>query len=188
MLRQTELSVYCHPKTSVSHLHVDTQVWELIYFLPTKDVKSGVQKIEGPLWKVPRCRSVFISTLNVSGSVFIILLHMWRYWQFVPLLSTPHHYYLPHFTYFISYFSLFCINLSEALPVIYDTVFCSFHKHVTFSCVHTLCWFTSQSSRFLGWRSHWVVLEDGTLSWYQRQWDTFHMYAFLCMYAHKLNV
>uniref|UniRef100_A0A7N6AFY1 Oxysterol-binding protein n=1 Tax=Anabas testudineus TaxID=64144 RepID=A0A7N6AFY1_ANATE len=24
------------------------------------------------------------------------------------------------------------------------------------------------SSRFLGWRSHWVVLEDGTLSWYPR--------------------
>lgn len=26
-----------------------------------------------------------------------------------------------------------------------------------------------QSSRFLGWRSHWVVIEDGTLSWYHRQ-------------------
>uniref|UniRef100_A0A7N6FF09 Oxysterol-binding protein n=1 Tax=Anabas testudineus TaxID=64144 RepID=A0A7N6FF09_ANATE len=26
-----------------------------------------------------------------------------------------------------------------------------------------------KSSRFLGWRSHWVVLEDGTLSWYPRQ-------------------
>uniref|UniRef100_A0A8C4H1K9 Oxysterol-binding protein n=1 Tax=Dicentrarchus labrax TaxID=13489 RepID=A0A8C4H1K9_DICLA len=24
-------------------------------------------------------------------------------------------------------------------------------------------------SRFLGWRSHWVVIEDGTLSWYHRQ-------------------
>ncbi|XP_070830386.1 oxysterol-binding protein-related protein 1-like isoform X1 [Chaetodon trifascialis] len=28
-----------------------------------------------------------------------------------------------------------------------------------------------KSSRFLGWRSHWVVLEDGTLSWYHRQAD-----------------
>ncbi|XP_042284804.1 oxysterol-binding protein-related protein 1-like isoform X3 [Thunnus maccoyii] len=28
-----------------------------------------------------------------------------------------------------------------------------------------------KSSRFLGWRSHWVVLEDGTLSWYPRQAD-----------------
>uniref|UniRef100_A0A8C4NM04 Oxysterol-binding protein n=1 Tax=Dicentrarchus labrax TaxID=13489 RepID=A0A8C4NM04_DICLA len=26
-----------------------------------------------------------------------------------------------------------------------------------------------KSSRFLGWRSHWVVIEDGTLSWYHRQ-------------------
>lgn len=64
------LSVYRHPKTSASHVHVDTQVWELIYFLPTKDVKSGVQKIEGPLWKVPRCWSGFISTLDVSGGLF----------------------------------------------------------------------------------------------------------------------
>nr|XP_046265225.1 oxysterol-binding protein-related protein 1-like isoform X2 [Scatophagus argus] len=28
-----------------------------------------------------------------------------------------------------------------------------------------------KSSRFLGWRSHWVVIEDGTLSWYPRQAD-----------------
>nr|XP_033491999.1 oxysterol-binding protein-related protein 1-like isoform X1 [Epinephelus lanceolatus]XP_033492000.1 oxysterol-binding protein-related protein 1-like isoform X1 [Epinephelus lanceolatus] len=28
-----------------------------------------------------------------------------------------------------------------------------------------------KSSRFLGWRSHWVVIEDGTLSWYPRQSD-----------------
>ncbi|XP_016898081.1 oxysterol-binding protein-related protein 1-like isoform X2 [Cynoglossus semilaevis] len=28
-----------------------------------------------------------------------------------------------------------------------------------------------KSSRFLGWRSIWVVLEDGTLSWYTRQAD-----------------
>ncbi|XP_041804957.1 oxysterol-binding protein-related protein 1-like isoform X2 [Chelmon rostratus] len=28
-----------------------------------------------------------------------------------------------------------------------------------------------KSSRFLGWRSHWVVLQDGTLSWYHRQAD-----------------
>lgn len=67
---KTELCVYCQPKTSVSHVHVDTQAWDWIYFLPTKDVKSGVQKIEGPLWKVPRCWSAFISTLDASGSVF----------------------------------------------------------------------------------------------------------------------
>ncbi|XP_031150050.1 oxysterol-binding protein-related protein 1 isoform X1 [Sander lucioperca] len=28
-----------------------------------------------------------------------------------------------------------------------------------------------KSSRFLGWRSHWVIVEDGTLSWYPRQAD-----------------
>ncbi|KAL0966156.1 hypothetical protein UPYG_G00291610 [Umbra pygmaea] len=28
-----------------------------------------------------------------------------------------------------------------------------------------------KSSRFLGWRSHWVVLQDGTLSWYSTQAD-----------------
>nr|XP_043896034.1 oxysterol-binding protein-related protein 1-like isoform X2 [Solea senegalensis] len=28
-----------------------------------------------------------------------------------------------------------------------------------------------KSSRFLGWRSHWVVIEDGMLSWYHRQAD-----------------
>uniref|UniRef100_H3DCN8 Oxysterol-binding protein n=1 Tax=Tetraodon nigroviridis TaxID=99883 RepID=H3DCN8_TETNG len=28
-----------------------------------------------------------------------------------------------------------------------------------------------KSSRFLGWRSHWVVIEDGTVSWYHRQAD-----------------
>ncbi|XP_041660255.1 oxysterol-binding protein-related protein 1-like isoform X2 [Cheilinus undulatus] len=28
-----------------------------------------------------------------------------------------------------------------------------------------------KSSRFLGWRSHWVVIEEGTLSWYHRQAD-----------------
>ncbi|XP_027146083.1 oxysterol-binding protein-related protein 1 isoform X1 [Larimichthys crocea] len=28
-----------------------------------------------------------------------------------------------------------------------------------------------KSSRFLGWRSHWVVIEDGALSWYHRQAD-----------------
>uniref|UniRef100_A0A7N5ZTZ0 Oxysterol-binding protein n=1 Tax=Anabas testudineus TaxID=64144 RepID=A0A7N5ZTZ0_ANATE len=28
--------------------------------------------------------------------------------------------------------------------------------------------YRDKSSRFLGWRSHWVVLEDGTLSWYPR--------------------
>uniref|UniRef100_A0A8C2YYA2 Oxysterol-binding protein n=1 Tax=Cyclopterus lumpus TaxID=8103 RepID=A0A8C2YYA2_CYCLU len=28
-----------------------------------------------------------------------------------------------------------------------------------------------KSSRFLGWRSHWVIIEDGTLSWYPRQAD-----------------
>jgi hypothetical protein len=26
--------------------------------------------------------------------------------------------------------------------------------------------FVPQSSRFLGWRYHWVVLENGNLSWY----------------------
>lgn len=26
-----------------------------IIIFPTKDASSGVQKIEGPLWKVPRC-------------------------------------------------------------------------------------------------------------------------------------
>uniref|UniRef100_A0A3Q2EJJ1 Oxysterol-binding protein n=1 Tax=Cyprinodon variegatus TaxID=28743 RepID=A0A3Q2EJJ1_CYPVA len=33
-----------------------------------------------------------------------------------------------------------------------------------------------QSSRFLGWRSHWVVIENGTISWYPRQCfdDTVH--------------
>eukprot|EP00064_Thunnus_orientalis_P004059 superscaffoldBa00000358_g4070 len=31
--------------------------------------------------------------------------------------------------------------------------------------------YQNKSSRFLGWRSHWVVLEDGTLSWYPRQAD-----------------
>ncbi|CAB1317431.1 unnamed protein product [Coregonus sp. 'balchen'] len=28
-----------------------------------------------------------------------------------------------------------------------------------------------KSSRFLGWRSHWVVIQDGVLSWYPRQAD-----------------
>ncbi|XP_068557705.1 oxysterol-binding protein-related protein 2-like [Cebidichthys violaceus] len=28
-----------------------------------------------------------------------------------------------------------------------------------------------KSSRFLGWRSHWVTIENGTLSWYPRQAD-----------------
>uniref|UniRef100_A0A3Q4HD84 Oxysterol-binding protein n=1 Tax=Neolamprologus brichardi TaxID=32507 RepID=A0A3Q4HD84_NEOBR len=28
-----------------------------------------------------------------------------------------------------------------------------------------------KSSRFLGWRSHWVVVENGTVSWYPRQAD-----------------
>ncbi|KAM3605070.1 uncharacterized protein V6R79_020099 [Siganus canaliculatus] len=28
-----------------------------------------------------------------------------------------------------------------------------------------------KSSRFLGWRSHWVVIENGTLCWYPRQAD-----------------
>ncbi|KAM9350210.1 oxysterol-binding protein-related protein 1-like isoform 2-T2 [Symphorus nematophorus] len=28
-----------------------------------------------------------------------------------------------------------------------------------------------KSSRFLGWRSHWVVIENGTFSWYHRQAD-----------------
>ncbi|KAM3866221.1 oxysterol-binding protein-related protein 1-like [Diretmus argenteus] len=28
-----------------------------------------------------------------------------------------------------------------------------------------------KNSRFLGWRSHWVVIEDGTLCWYPRQAD-----------------
>ncbi|XP_068427098.1 oxysterol-binding protein-related protein 1-like [Clinocottus analis] len=28
-----------------------------------------------------------------------------------------------------------------------------------------------KSSRFLGWRSHWVIIEDGTVSWYPRQAD-----------------
>uniref|UniRef100_A0A668ACQ9 Oxysterol-binding protein n=1 Tax=Myripristis murdjan TaxID=586833 RepID=A0A668ACQ9_9TELE len=26
-----------------------------------------------------------------------------------------------------------------------------------------------KSSRFLGWRSHWIVIEDGTISWYPRR-------------------
>uniref|UniRef100_A0A6Q2YMJ1 Oxysterol-binding protein n=1 Tax=Esox lucius TaxID=8010 RepID=A0A6Q2YMJ1_ESOLU len=29
----------------------------------------------------------------------------------------------------------------------------------------------TQSSSFLGWRSHWVVIQDGTLSWYPTQAD-----------------
>uniref|UniRef100_A0A668ALM4 Oxysterol-binding protein n=1 Tax=Myripristis murdjan TaxID=586833 RepID=A0A668ALM4_9TELE len=28
-----------------------------------------------------------------------------------------------------------------------------------------------KSSRFLGWRSHWIVIEDGTISWYPRRAD-----------------
>ncbi|CAB1331368.1 unnamed protein product [Coregonus sp. 'balchen'] len=27
-----------------------------------------------------------------------------------------------------------------------------------------------QSSRFLGWHSYWVILQDGVLSWYSKQW------------------
>uniref|UniRef100_A0A671YRI7 Oxysterol-binding protein n=1 Tax=Sparus aurata TaxID=8175 RepID=A0A671YRI7_SPAAU len=37
-----------------------------------------------------------------------------------------------------------------------------------FICDFMFFW---QSSRFLGWRSHWVVIEDGTLSWYHKQAD-----------------
>uniref|UniRef100_A0A3P8S6C0 Oxysterol-binding protein n=1 Tax=Amphiprion percula TaxID=161767 RepID=A0A3P8S6C0_AMPPE len=35
-----------------------------------------------------------------------------------------------------------------------------------------------KSSRFLGWRSHWVVIENGTMSWYPRQCfdDTVHYF------------
>ncbi|XP_069548131.1 oxysterol-binding protein-related protein 2-like isoform X1 [Brachyistius frenatus] len=29
-----------------------------------------------------------------------------------------------------------------------------------------------KSSRFLGWRNHWVVIENGMISWYHRQTDT----------------
>lgn len=40
-----------------------------------------------------------------------------------------------------------------------------------------LCLFLRQSSRFLGWRRHWVVIEDGRVSWYHRQWANLHMLA-----------
>uniref|UniRef100_A0A4W6DBY4 Oxysterol-binding protein n=1 Tax=Lates calcarifer TaxID=8187 RepID=A0A4W6DBY4_LATCA len=36
---------------------------------------------------------------------------------------------------------------------------------------HIVAAYQDKSSRFLGWRSHWVVIEDGTLSWYPRQAD-----------------
>uniref|UniRef100_A0A8C9ZKS1 Oxysterol-binding protein n=1 Tax=Sander lucioperca TaxID=283035 RepID=A0A8C9ZKS1_SANLU len=44
------------------------------------------------------------------------------------------------------------------------------------SVVDFMC--LQQSSRFLGWRSHWVIVEDGTLSWYPRQCfdDTLHYF------------
>uniref|UniRef100_A0A8D3DB01 Oxysterol-binding protein n=1 Tax=Scophthalmus maximus TaxID=52904 RepID=A0A8D3DB01_SCOMX len=35
----------------------------------------------------------------------------------------------------------------------------------------TIAAYQDKSSRFLGWRSHWVMIEDGTLSWYPRQSD-----------------
>ncbi|XP_053186704.1 oxysterol-binding protein-related protein 1-like [Scomber japonicus] len=39
------------------------------------------------------------------------------------------------------------------------------------SGVHKMEGLLWKSSRFLGWRSHWVVIEDGTLSWYPRKAD-----------------
>ncbi|XP_077413203.1 oxysterol-binding protein-related protein 1-like isoform X2 [Vanacampus margaritifer] len=66
-----------------------------------KEASSRVQKIEGPLWKVPRCQSVCLSLDRTSN---------------VPGQTSPH-----------------------------------------------------LSSRFIGWRLHWVVIEDGTVSWYSRQ-------------------
>lgn len=61
-------------------------------------------------------------------------------------------------------------------------------SHLHFSCVPLfagypllffwhLCLFLRQSSRFLGWRRHWVVIEDGRVSWYHRQWANLHMLA-----------
>lgn len=59
-------------------------------------------------------------------------------------------------------------------------------KHFKTLCVCVL-FYGPQSSRFLGWRYHWVVLEDGNLSWYHRQWvspvlPTNHCYFLLTFF------
>lgn len=38
-----------------------------------------------------------------------------------------------------------------------------------------------QSTRFFGWRSCWVVLQDGVLSWYSKQW----VFLSLSLHIHK---
>uniref|UniRef100_A0A671YTQ6 Oxysterol-binding protein n=1 Tax=Sparus aurata TaxID=8175 RepID=A0A671YTQ6_SPAAU len=47
-------------------------------------------------------------------------------------------------------------------------ILAAYQVKVRFICDFMFFW---QSSRFLGWRSHWVVIEDGTLSWYHKQAD-----------------
>uniref|UniRef100_A0A671YTK8 Oxysterol-binding protein n=1 Tax=Sparus aurata TaxID=8175 RepID=A0A671YTK8_SPAAU len=54
-------------------------------------------------------------------------------------------------------------------------ILAAYQVKVRFICDFMFFW---QSSRFLGWRSHWVVIEDGTLSWYHKQCfdDTVHYF------------
>ncbi|KAJ8012109.1 hypothetical protein DPEC_G00065260 [Dallia pectoralis] len=46
-----------------------------------------------------------------------------------------------------------------------------FHEKEATNSVKMFEGFLWKSSSFLGWRSHWVVLQDGTLSWYPTQAD-----------------
>lgn len=140
---------------------------ENYYFFPTKDESSGVQKIEGPLWKVPRCWSVFFSALNMPGNV--LLDSTFDGIDFFPVAQhtiSSLLYTKSPFRSFIPYYSVFCNSCLKALSV-KSFVYLEYCE----KWYLTLCLW--QSSRFLGWRSHWVVIEDGTLSWYPRQWDNF---------------
>lgn len=82
----------------------------------------------------------------------------------------------------------------------FKVIFCSYclftykpfiHFHYLFLLHDSLLLMSClwQSSRFLGWRSHWVVIEDGTLSWYHRQWVTFYLNIYIvCIYIYVVFV
>lgn len=72
-----------------------------------------------------------------------------------------------------SFFSAY--NASKMLSFIWNNILssteCFYELHELHYAFVVLLF---ESSRFLGWRSHWVVIEDGTLSWYRRQWDVLY--------------
>jgi len=142
-----------------------TMLW-IWFCLTLQGMTRHVKTFEGPLWKV-----CFIKTYNICIILSIFITHSFCIvYSVLFTLSVFSYLFFRIYLYILLHIYSVIIHLSLLLKFMY--LFLLYFVFIFYFFLSFLCLFDLllQSSRFFGWRSYWVVLQDGVLSWYPKQW------------------